>query len=80
MQAAYNIFKQDPGQVTLNFEQFNQDFYEMCSSFEEVTHHMFKAGQEVEVLKPVAPVKAFRREPTLMLPKDEAANSSQSHR
>ena len=67
MLAAYNIFKQDPDQVTLHFKQFNLDFYEMCSSFKEVTHHVFKAGQNVEVLKPIVPVIPVKRQPTLEL-------------
>ena len=67
MLAAYNIFKQDPDQVTLHFEQFNRDFYEMCSSFKEVTHHVFKAGQKVEMLKPIVPVIPVKRQPTLEL-------------
>ena len=67
MLAAYNIFKQDPDQVTLHFDQFNRDFYEMCSSFKEVTHHVFKAGQNIEMLKPVLPVRPVKRQPTLEL-------------
>ena len=67
MLAAYNIFKQDPDQVTLHFEQFNRDFFDMCSSFKEVTHHVFKAGQNVEVLKPIVPVIPVKRQPTLEL-------------
>ena len=67
MLTAYNIFKQDPDQVTLHFEQFNRDFYDMCSSFKEVTHHVFKAGQNIEVLKPVVPVIPVKRQPTLEL-------------
>ena len=79
MLAAYNIFKQDPDQVTLHFDQFNRDFYDMCSSFKEVTHHVFKAGQNVEVLKPIVPVIPVKRQPTLELglPNDEAVRLEQ---
>ena len=62
MLVAYSIFKEDPDQVTDHFEQFNRDFEEMCKAFKEVTGQTFKAGQEVEVLKPVAPVKPIQRE------------------
>ena len=79
MLAAYNIFKQDPDQVTLHFEQFNRDFYEMCSSFKEVTHFVFKAGQNVEVLKPVGSVRPVKRQSTLELglSNDEAVRVEQ---
>ena len=62
MLVAYSIFKEDPDQVTDHFEQFNRDFDEICKAFKEVTGQTFKAGQEVEVLKPVAPVKPMQRE------------------
>ena len=79
MLAAYNIFKQDPDQVTLHFEHFNRDFYEMCSSFKEVTHHVFKAGQNVDVLKPVGSVRPVKRQSTLELglSNDEAVRVEQ---
>ena len=79
MLVAYNIFKQDPEQVTLHFEQFNREFYEMCSLFKEVTHHVFKAGQNLEVIMPVVPVIPVKRQPTLELglPKEEAVRVEQ---
>merc|ERR1719430_436143 len=62
MLVAYSIFKEDPDQVTDHFEQFNRNFDQMCQAFKEVTNQTFKAGQEVEALKPVAPVKPIQRE------------------
>ena len=62
MLVAYSIFKEDPDQVADHFEQFNWNFDQMCQAFKEVTNLTFKAGQEVEALKPVAPVKAIQRE------------------
>ena len=62
MLSAYSIFKEDPAQVTEHFQQFNSDYEQMCAAFKEVTHQLFKAGQEVEVLKPVAPDRPIQRE------------------
>ena len=62
MLVAYSIFKEEPDQVTEHFEQFNQDFELMCKAFKEVTKQEFKAGQPVELMKPVAPVKPILRE------------------
>ena len=62
MLVAYSIFKEDPDKVTHHFERFNRDFEQMCKAFKEVTNQTFKAGQEVEALKPVAPVKPIQRE------------------
>ena len=62
MLVAYSIFKEDPDQVADHFERFNRDFDQTCQAFEEVTHQMFKAGQKVEALKPMAPVKPTQRE------------------
>jgi len=62
MLVAYSIFKEDPDQVADHFERFNRDFDQMCQAFKEVTNQTFKAGQEVEALKPVAPVKPIQRE------------------
>ena len=62
MLVAYSIFKEDPDQVADHFERFNRDFDQMCQAFKEVTNQPFKAGQEVEALKPVAPVKPVQRE------------------
>ena len=62
MLAAYSIFKEDPEQVTEHFTQFNTDYEQMCEDFKEVTNQVFKAGQEVKVLKPVAPVRPTQRE------------------
>ena len=62
MLVAYSIFKEDPDQVADHFERFNRDFDQMCQAFKEVTNQTFKAGQEVEMLKPVAPVKPIQRE------------------
>ena len=62
MLVAYSIFKEDPDQVADHFEQFNRNFDQMCQAFKEVTNQTFKAGQEVEALKPVAPVKPIQRE------------------
>ena len=62
MLVAYSIFKEDPDQVADHFERFNKDFDQMCQAFKEVTNQTFKAGQEVEMLKPVAPVKPIQRE------------------
>merc|ERR1711962_682393 len=67
MVVAYSIFESEPDQVVHHFEQFNSDFYEACAAFKEVTHHVFKAGQKVEVLKPVVPVIPVKRQPTLEL-------------
>ena len=61
MLSAYSIYKEEPDQVTDLFEQFNSDFEQMCMAFKEVTNQTFKAGQEVEMLKPVAPVKPIQR-------------------
>ena len=63
MLVAYSIYKDDPDQVTDHFEQFNRNFDQMCQAFKEVTNQTFKAGQEVEALKPVAPVRPVQREP-----------------
>jgi len=57
MLVAYSIFKEDPDQVADHFEQFNRNFEQMCRAFKEVTNQTFKAGQDVEALKPVARVK-----------------------
>ena len=62
MLSAYSIFKEKPDEVTNHFEQFNRDFDQMCQAFKEVTNQTFQAGQEVEALKPVAPVKPIQRE------------------
>merc|ERR550534_3654409 len=62
MMTAYSISKEDPDQVADHFERFNRDFDQMCQAFKEVTNQTFKAGQEVEALKPVAPVKPIQRE------------------
>ena len=62
MLSAYSIYKEEPDQVTDLFEQFNRDFDQMCKAYKEVTNQTFKAGQEVEMLKPVAPVKPTQRE------------------
>ena len=62
MLVAYSIFKEDPDQVADHFEQFNRNFDQMCQAFKEVTNQTFQAGQEVEALKPVAPVKPIQRE------------------
>ena len=62
MLVAYSIFKEDIDQVTDHFEQFNRDFHEMCQAFKEVTNQTFEAGQEVKLLKPVAPVKPIQRQ------------------
>ena len=62
MLVAYSIFKEDPDQVADHFERFNRDFDQMCRAFKEVTNQTFQAGQEVEALKPVAPVKPVQRE------------------
>ena len=67
MVVAYSIFENEPDQVVHHFEQFNSDFYEACAAFKEVTNHMFKAGQKVEMLKPVVPVIPVKRQPTLEL-------------
>ena len=63
MLVAYSIFKEDADQVTDHFEHFNRDFNQMCKAFKEVTNQTFQAGQEVEMLKPVAPVKPTQRQP-----------------
>ena len=62
MLVAHSIFKEEPDRVTEHFEQFNKDFYEVCDVFKKVTNQVFKAGQVVEALKPVAPVKPIQRE------------------
>merc|ERR1719458_330639 len=62
MLSAYSIFKEKPDEVTNHFDQFNRDFDQMCQAFKEVTNQVFKAGQVVEALKPVAPVKPVQRE------------------
>ena len=67
MVVAYSIFENEPDQVVHHFEQFNSDFYEACAAFKEVTHQVFKAGQKVEVLKPVVPVSPVQRQQTLEL-------------
>ena len=79
MLAAYSIFKEDPEQVTEHFQQFNSDYEQMCEAFKEVTHQVFKAGQEVEVLKPVAPVRPIQREtkPELRLSDKDRAELEQ---
>ena len=79
MLVAYSIFKEDPDQVADHFERFNRDFDQMCQAFKEVTNQTFKAGQEVEALKPVAPVKPIQREskPELGLSDDERVKLQQ---
>ena len=79
MVVAYSIFENEPDQVVHHFEQFNSDFYEACAAFKEVTHQVFKAGQKVEMLKPVVPVIPVKRQPTLELglPNDEAVRVEQ---
>ena len=79
MVVAYSIFENEPDQVVHHFEQFNSDFYEACAAFKEVTHHVFKAGQKVEMLKPIVPVIPVKRQPTLELglPNDEALRVEQ---
>ena len=79
MLVAYSIFKEDPDQVADHFEQFNRNFDQMCQAFKEVTNQTFKAGQEVEALKPVAPVKPIQREskPELGLSDDERVKLQQ---
>ena len=62
MLVAYSISKEDPDQVADHFEQFNKDYDQMCRAFKEVTNQTFQAGQEVEALKPVAPVTPIQRE------------------
>ena len=62
MMSAYSISKEDPDQVADHFEQFNCDYEEMCKAFKEVTSQTFQAGQKVETLRPVAPVKPIQRE------------------
>ena len=61
MLVAHSIFKEEPDRVTDYFEQFNNDFYKVCDVFKMVTNQVFKAGQEVEMLKPVAPVRPIQR-------------------
>ena len=79
MLVAYSIFKEDPDQVADHFERFNRDFDQMCQAFKEVTNQTFKAGQEVEMLKPVAPVKPTQREskPALGLSDNERVKLQQ---
>merc|ERR1719249_529064 len=79
MLSAYSIFREEPDQVTDHFEQFNRDFDLMCKAFKEVTSQTFQAGQEVEMLKPVAPVKPIQREsgPELGLPDSERVKLQQ---
>ena len=79
MVVAYSIFENEPDQVVHHFEQFNSDFYEACAAFKEVTHQVFKAGQKVEMLKPIVPVIPVKRQPTLELglPNDEAVRVEQ---
>ena len=48
--------------MTDHCEQFNKDFYKVCDVFKRVTNQEFKAGQQVEALKPLAPVKPIQRE------------------
>ena len=62
MLVAHSIFKDEPDRVTDHFEEFNRDFYKVCNVFKEVTDQDFTAGQEVEVVKPVALVKPMVRE------------------
>ena len=62
MMSAYSIYKEEPDEVAKHFEHFNEDYEEICKVFEEVTNLEFKAGQEVSLLKPVAPVKPVPRE------------------
>ena len=62
MLVAHSIFKDEPDRVTDHFEEFNRDFYKVCDAFKEVTDQDFTAGQEVEVVKPVAMVKPTVRE------------------
>ena len=79
MVVAYSIFENEPDQVVHHFEQFNSDFYEACAAFKKVTHQVFKAGQKVEVLKPVLPVRPVQRQQTLELgvSNDEAVRVEQ---
>ena len=53
MRVAHSIFKEEPDRVTDHFEEFNKDFYKVCNAFKEVTDQDFKAGQEVELVKPI---------------------------
>ena len=79
MLVAYKIFKEEPDQVANLFHQFNKDFDQMCKAFKEVTNQMFQAGQKLEMLKPVAPVKPIQREskPEFGLPDNERAKLQQ---
>ena len=51
--------------VTDHFEQFNRDYYKVCEVFKKVNNQEFKAGQEVEILMPVAPVIQRESKPEL---------------
>ena len=62
MMSAYSIYKEEPDEVAKHFEHFNEDYEEICKVFKELTSLEFKAGQEVKLLKPVAPVKPVPRE------------------
>ena len=63
MLVAYSIHKEDPDQVTEHYEQFNSNYMQMCDAFKEVTQQVFKAGQEIDLMKkPVAPVRPTQRE------------------
>ena len=53
--------------VTDHFEQFNRDYYKVCEVFKKVNNQEFKAGQEVEILMPVAPVIQMESKPELGL-------------
>ena len=58
MLVAYSIHKEDPDQVTEHYEQFNNNYVQMCDAFKEVTQQVFKAGQEIDLMKkPIAPVR-----------------------
>ena len=66
MLVAYNIYMKKPNQVTLHFEQFNQDYGEMYLAFKEVTCQVFLAKLHLEV-EPVVPHVTVRRESVLGL-------------
>ena len=63
MEVAYSIHKEEPDRVTEHFERFNKDFEQVREVFKEVTHQVYKPGQEVKITKPLAPVKPIPREP-----------------
>ena len=41
---AYSIFKGEPQKATDHFEQFNEQFENLCEVFQEVTHRSFISG------------------------------------